>query len=97
MFVTARAIIRLAVSTVPIGRTPGFLLRAIRRQARRGEMREGSTRLVQWRFVISARDWQRSLQTDLNEVQSLLQERAEGPEVVRAYMGGISRDEGQRL
>ena len=74
--------IRLAVSPIPIGRTPGFLLRAMRRQARKGVMREGSTKLMQRRLVTSARDWQRSLEADLNEVHSLLQQRAskqEGP------------------
>ena len=43
-------------------------------------MREGSTRSVQRRLVTSARDWQRSLEADLNEVQSLLQQRASKPE-----------------
>ena len=85
ILVTARVafvMIRLAVSPIPIGRTPGFLLRAMRRQARKGVMREGSTKLMQRRLVTSARDWQRSLEADLNEVHSLLQQRAskqEGP------------------
>ena len=61
---------RLAVSPIPIGSTPGFLLRAMRRQARKGVMREGSTNLMLRRLVTSARDWQRSLDADLKEVQS---------------------------
>ena len=40
---TALAIIRRTVFPIPIGRTPGFLSRAIRRQARRGEIDFGST------------------------------------------------------
>ena len=43
MFSIALAIILLAVSPMPIGRTPGFLAKAIRRQARRGETHLGST------------------------------------------------------
>ena len=39
---TALAMICLAVSPMPIGRTPGFLSRAIKRQARRGEVHSGS-------------------------------------------------------
>ena len=39
----ALAIIHLAVSPMPIGRTPGFLSRAIRWQASRGETHLGST------------------------------------------------------
>ena len=40
----ALAIIRLAVSPMPIGQTLGFLSSAIRRQARRGETHLGSTK-----------------------------------------------------
>ena len=40
---TALAMIRLAVSPMPMGRTPGVLSRAMRRQASSGEMDFGST------------------------------------------------------
>ena len=52
----ALAMIRLAVSPMPIGRTPGFLLRAIRRQANRGAVMEGSTMSVQRHRAVLARD-----------------------------------------
>ena len=69
---TALAMIRLATSPIPMGRTPGFLLRAIRRQAMSGEMLLGSARLVQRCFATAVRDTHRSLEADLNEVHNLL-------------------------
>ena len=44
---TALASIHRTVSPMPIGRTPGFLSKAISRQARRGEINFGSTYEVQ--------------------------------------------------
>ena len=52
----ALAMICLAVSPMPIGHTSGLLLRAIRRQANRGALKEGSTMSVQRRQAVLARD-----------------------------------------
>ena len=76
----ALAMMRLAVSLIPIGRTPGFLSRAIRWLAKMGAMLVGSTRQVQRRFATEARDRQRSLDVDLKEVHILLQAIASSPE-----------------
>ena len=76
----ALAIIRLAVVPIPIGCTPGFLFRAIRRQASRGAMVDGSMKLVQRRLAADPREWHRSKEADLKEVYSLLQLDASSPE-----------------
>ena len=55
------AIILLAVSPIPIGRTPGFFERAIRRLANSGVMECGSTYVEQILLATSASDSQRSL------------------------------------
>ena len=49
---TALAMICLAVSPTPIGRTPQFLSSAINRQSRRGEMFWGSTKDVKILLVL---------------------------------------------
>ena len=64
----ALAIIRLAVSPMPLGRTPGFLSSAIRRQARRGETHLGSTRDVQSLFATRATELHRSVDAPLKAV-----------------------------
>ena len=77
---TALAIIRLTVSPIPMGRTPGFLLSAISLQAMRGEMLFGSTRHVQRRLAVAAIALHKVSEADLKEVQSLLHPRASIPE-----------------
>ena len=69
---TALAMIRRAVSPMPIGQTPGFLSRAMSRQARRGEIALGSTYEVQILLVTIAKLWHRSLEAPLKDVHSLL-------------------------
>ena len=54
--ITALAIIRRAVSPMPIGRTPGFLFRAMSRQARRGERDFWSTYDVHILLATRARE-----------------------------------------
>lgn len=76
----AFAIMRLAVSPIPIGRTPGFLLRAISLLAISGAVVSGSTRTVQRRFPVEARDQHRSRDADLKAVQSLLHASESSPE-----------------
>ena len=77
---TALAMIRRAVSPMPIGRTPGFLSRAMSRQARRGEIALGSTYEVQILLVTIAKLWHRSLEAPLKDVHSLLHPCASKPE-----------------
>ena len=77
---TAFAMIRLGVSHIPMGLTPGHLSRAIRRQASRGEMPLGSTKVVQRRLAMAANAWHKSWEADLKEVQSLLHPCASMPE-----------------
>ncbi len=50
----ALAMIRLAVSPIPIGRIPGHLLRAISRQANSGAVTIGSTMSVHSRLAEAA-------------------------------------------
>ena len=76
----ALAIMRLDVSPIPIGRTPGFLFRAIRRLARRGAILFGSTNSVHKRRAVRAMEWQSSNEADLKDVQSRLQLRASRPD-----------------
>ena len=52
----ALAMIRLAVSPIPIGRIPGFLSRAMRRQDKRGAILAGSTRSVHSLCAVRARE-----------------------------------------
>ncbi len=63
-----------------MGRTPGFLLRAIRRHASRGAVVDGSIRLVQSLWAEMAMEWHRSFEAPLKDVQSLLQQAASRPE-----------------
>ena len=76
----ALAMIRHATSPIPIGRTPGFLSRAMRRQAKSGAVVDGSINSVQKRFAVLARDWHNSDETDLKDVHSLLHLRASSPD-----------------
>ncbi len=57
-----RMILRTA-SQIPIGRTPGFLFRAIRRHAKNGLSPSGSTKVVQILLVRRASEWQISSET----------------------------------
>ena len=76
----AFAIILLAVSQMPIGRTPGHLSRAISLQAIRAVRPFGSTNSVLSLLARSARELHRSCEADLKDVQSLLQLCASIPE-----------------
>ena len=68
----ALAMIRLAVSPIPIGHTPRFLFKAIRRQARKGAIADGSTNFLHRCWAVIAREWHKSLEADLKDVRSLL-------------------------
>ena len=50
-------IMHLAVSPMPIGHTPGFLLNAISLLAMRGAIDFGSTRQIQRHFAVAAREF----------------------------------------
>jgi len=76
----ALAIILLAVSPMPIGRTPGCLSRAIRRQARKDETDLGSTKEVHSLFAIKARELHRSVDAPLKAVHRRLHSCASTPE-----------------
>ena len=76
---TAFAKIRRAVSPMPIGRTPGFLSRAISRQARRGDIDIGSTYEVHI-LATRAKEWHSSLDAPLKDVHSLLHSCASIPD-----------------
>ena len=52
----ALAMLRLVVSPIPMGQTPGFLSRKISRQAKKEAILAGSTRLVQNLYAVWARD-----------------------------------------
>ncbi len=54
--ISALAMMRLAISPMPIGLTPGHLSKAINLQARNGEIAHGSIKLEQRRFATSASD-----------------------------------------
>ena len=77
---TALAIIRRAVSPIPIGRTPGFLSRAISRQAKRDEIDFGSTYEVQILLATRAKEWHSSLDPPLKDVHNLLHPCASMPD-----------------
>ena len=69
---TALAIIRLAVSPMPMGRMPGCLSKAISRQASRGDKDLGSTYDVQSLLATWARAEHRPAEALLKAVQSRL-------------------------
>ena len=73
-------IMRLVTSHIPIGRTPGFLSSAMRRQARKGARPQGSTREVHSYLARAARDLQSSIDDEWKEVHSRLQPLASIPE-----------------
>ena len=77
---TALAMIRLAVSPMPMGRTPGVLSRAMRRQASSGEMDFGSTSAVHILLAVEASELHRLVDAPLNEVHNLLQSCASRPD-----------------
>ena len=77
---TALATILRTVSQIPIGRTPGFLLRATKRQAKSGLSPSGSTKVVQIFLVRRANEWQISSEADLKEVHILLHPCASIPD-----------------
>ena len=64
------------MSPMPIGQTAAFLFKAIKREARKGEMREGFINSQHKRLATSAREWHKSREADLKEEQSLLQQWA---------------------
>ena len=71
---TALAIIRRAVSPMHIGRIPGFL------SGQKGDRDFGSTYDIHILLATWAREWQRSLDAPLKDVQSLLQPCASKPD-----------------
>ena len=77
---TTFAMIRLGVSHIPMGLTPGHLSRAIRRQAIRGATPQAATKVVHSRLAMATKAWHKSWQADLLEVYSLLQPYASMPE-----------------
>ena len=77
---TAFAMMRLTVSQIPMGRIPGFLSNATRRQARRGESPLGSTYTEHNFLANKDKEWQRSSEDLLKAVHSLLQQWASVPE-----------------
>ena len=76
----ALVMIRRAVSQTPIGRTPGFLSSATRREARNDASPSGSTTEDAKRFAIRASEWQRSSDSFLNDVHMVLHILASVPE-----------------
>ena len=64
----ALPMIRRATSPVPIGRTPGHLSSATRRQATNSFRPDGSTRVVQIRLATIDKAWHKSVEHDLNDV-----------------------------
>ena len=77
---TALAIIRLGISPIPMGPTPGFLFNAMSQQDNNGDKILGSMYSVHRRLAHSASDWHRALDADLKEVLSLRQALASRPE-----------------
>ena len=73
-------IIRLGVSQIPMGLTPGHLSSMIRRHASSGERPSGSIRVVQSRLAMAASAWDISCKACLKEVQSHLQPYGSMPE-----------------
>jgi len=72
--------IQRLVSPMPMGRTPGFLSSAIRRQARRGESVSGSTLDTAIRRATEASELHRSAEADWKEVHKCCQTAASMPE-----------------
>ena len=82
------------MSPIPIGRTPGFLFKAIGREDEKGAIKDGFIKSVQKRLATTAREVHRSSEADLKEVHNLLQQRAskqDGPAApdVRYAVEGI--------
>ena len=67
------AIILRAVSPIPIGQTPGFLFKAIRREDKKGAINDGFIESVHKRLATRAREVHRSSEADLKEVHNLQQ------------------------
>ena len=59
---------------IPISQTPGFLSKAISRQAKSGEIDFGST------YEVQIKEWHRSLDLPLKDVHSLLHPCASMPD-----------------
>ena len=72
--------ILLATSQTPIGRTPGHLSKAIRRQARKGARPDGCTKEVHKCLASNAREWQSSADAALKAEHILFQPWASMPE-----------------
>ena len=73
---------RLAVSPMPIGLTPGHLSRAINRQATNAYRLFGSTKEQQILLAVDAKESQRSLEADWKDVHRrfhAIASRPEGP------------------
>ena len=72
--------ILLEVFPIPIGRTPGFLSRAIRRLLSKGNKAAGSTNEVQMRLATKAREWHKSTEAEWNDVQRRRKPQASTPD-----------------
>lgn len=74
--------IRLATSPTPIGQTPGFLSRAMRREPRSGARLCGSTYSVHIRKATPAKAWHRSLDAESwleHSLRHACESRPDGP------------------
>ena len=81
--------IRRATSPIPIGRTPGHLSSAIRRQATNASMPDGSTKVVQILLATKDNAWHRSVEHDLNDIQrrrKATASRPDGPALPSVFM-----------
>ena len=91
------AMMRLTVSPMPIGRTPGFLLRAMSLQVKKAEIHLGSTKEVHNRLAVAASERQRSPEAAPNEVHRLLQPWASTSEGPAAPSTHIATDLSNRV
>ena len=71
---------RLSVSPIPIGLTPGHLSRATRRQATNADRLCGSTKLVEIRLAVAAIASHRSVDVDLKDVHNRFHAAASSPD-----------------
>ena len=100
-FNTALATIRRITSPTPIGRTPGFLSKAMSLLETKGANPAGSRVVVAKSRVNPARAWQRLVDAYLNEEQILCQASASRPEgpadpcVKNDLLDGVRSDAGK--
>ena len=80
IFKIAFATILRGTSPIPIGLTPGFFFRVMRRQATKASIPSGLTFSVDILRATAARALHRSVEADLKEVQNLLHPSASTPD-----------------